>query len=200
MKSKLDVFNEKLNHFLSLKECRRGQAIINALSFADKEYCKSITGTGLDCFYSDEYVDSCLETFVAHLSKEVATDIKYHNPINVNVTIDSKTKENTDIKFNILSEEEMRKLGFTDYSKKSWYSNSLLGKGITFNISIDKETSKGRIDVLADDWGQPYQYQQMIISGTTNSVAFEIHNKVQECMKRLVDNGIIENYKENDYI
>ena len=197
MKDKLTIFNEKLHYFLAMEECRTGQAIMNALSFADLEYYKQITGTTLDCFFSDKKADKSLKMIIDYLSKDerVLPIVEINTNVNIN-----KRGENADIVFHVLAEEEMRKLGFTDHSKNSWYKCKLLSKNISFNISIDKDTSKGTIDVLDENFCQPYNYQKMIIDNTYNQFVYDTHEKVQEIMKYLSENGVISNYNRNDYI
>ena len=68
---------------------------------------------------------------------------------------------------------------------------------ITFNISIVKSTKEVIIDVLDEEFLQPYDYQEML---GLNDIANEVHHKVQECMKSLVDSGIIVGYNMGDYI
>jgi hypothetical protein len=69
--------------------------------------------------------------------------------------------------------------------------------GITFNISIVKSTKEVIIDVLDEEFLQPYDYQEMV---GLNDIANEVHYKVQDCMKSLVDSGIIVGYSMGDYI
>ncbi|WP_144626268.1 hypothetical protein [Bacillus altitudinis] len=65
------------------------------------------------------------------------------------------------IKFNILEEDKMRELGFTDHTNVSWYLCKRLSKNITFNLSIFKGSSEGDIDVLDELCLQPYPYETM---------------------------------------
>ena len=128
------------------------------------------------------------------------------SPINYNVPLDNKV-QNKNIKANILEDIEMRKAGFTDNDKNNWYYCRILnedeGKGmmpISFNVTINKKTSKIKIDILDENWLQPYNYQSILERDPSNKFANEIHKKVQHQMKLLMEKGIITGYNENDFI
>ena len=73
---------------------------------------------------------------------------------------------NKKIKFNILADEEMRKIGFTDISVKFWYYCNIIGSEFKVSFSViipkNKDYSKFRIDILDEDFGQPYDYQSIL--------------------------------------
>ena len=124
--------------------------------------------------------------------------------INYNVPLNKK-HTNANIKINILEEDKMRELGFTDYCKDTWYYGDLVFKDgefvVTFNLSVKKNNpSNFTIDILDDNWCQPYDYQKMLLNNPYLKTGLKIHNKVQEIMKKLMDNGVIENYTLGDYI
>ncbi len=124
------------------------------------------------------------------------------SPINYNVPLNSKV-QNKNIKANILSDEDMINAGFTDNHKKNWYyMKTLIGGNIpiSFNVTISKKTSKVQIEILDENWLQHYNYQSILERDPNNKFANEIHKKVQEQMKLLMDKGIITGYKENDFI
>ena len=116
---------------------------------------------------------------------------------------------NVAIKCNILDESIMRLARFTDYSPGRWYyCRDLvpLAKGISFNISIDKENPENwRIDVLDEEFLQPYDYQSMI-QRELNGEKFQgdFHWKVSEQveyeMEHLTRLGIIDGWEKGDYI
>ena len=84
------------------------------------------------------------------------------------------------IKATILSDEKMKEIGFhknyyegTKHEKYSpyWYFSRTLelpkdkkyhGFEISFNVNIPKDGSDIRIDVLDEDFCQPYDYQYML--------------------------------------
>ncbi len=111
----------------------------------------------------------------------------------------TKHGNNANIKINVLHEEEMRTLGFTDYREGYWYFCKILYKDISFNISVNKkDPTDWYIDVLLDDFCQPYDYQYLITRNVP--LAFEIRDKVEEIMRWLTDQGIVEEWKPGDYI
>lgn len=124
--------------------------------------------------------------------------------INYEVPLNNK-HINSNIKINVLEENKMRELGFTDYCKTSWtYREAVFIDGdfvVTFNLSIKKDNPKKfDIDILDDNWCQPYDYQKYLKTTPYFKTGLKVHNKVQEIMKKLLDNGVIEGYTLGDYI
>ena len=114
------------------------------------------------------------------------------------------------IKYNILSDEEMRNIGFTDYSKDTWYFCRMIkfpnikryhGFDISFNVTIPKDNSDIRIDVLDETFCQPYDYQYML---DKNPKRFEpcliVKEQVEEWMKYLQDKGVLSGHLPGEYI
>ena len=119
--------------------------------------------------------------------------------INFDVPL-TKRKQNAMIQANILDDKKMREIGFTDYSKDSWYYCRGLGSNISFNVSINKKTSKIKIDVLDEYFLQPFDYQAQIQDGRNDDFINNINKQVQEQMKYLMDAGVITGYRMGDYI
>ena len=112
----------------------------------------------------------------------------------------TKKKQNAMIQANVLDDKKMREIGFTDYSKDSWYYCRGLGSNISFNVSINKKTSKIKIDVLDEYFLQPFDYQAQIQDGRNDDLINNINKQVQEQMKYLMDAGVITGYRMGDYI
>ena len=113
------------------------------------------------------------------------------------------------IKAHILSEEEMRRIGFTDYSKKDWYFCRMIqfpkekryrGIDISFNVHIPKYNSEIRIDVLDEDFCQPYDYQMMLNKNPNFKICLIVKEQVEEWMKYLQDNGVLSGHVYGEYI
>ena len=119
--------------------------------------------------------------------------------INYDVPL-TKRKQNAMIQANILDDKKMREIGFTDYSKDSWYYCRGLGSNISFNVSINKKTNKIKIDVLDECFLQPFDYQAQIQDGRNDDFINNINKQVQEQMKYLMDAGVITGYRMGDYI
>jgi len=64
------------------------------------------------------------------------------------------------MKANVLEEARMREIGFTDYYKKYWYfcKRVCTDYPITINFTIDKKTKECEIDILDENFLQPYTY------------------------------------------
>ena len=116
---------------------------------------------------------------------------------------------NKKIKAHILPDEEMRKIGFTDYDKNNWYFCKLIkfpntkryrGFEISFNVSIPKNNSDIRIDVLDEAFCQPYDYQYMLNKNPKFVPCLIVKEQVEEWMKYLQNNGVLSGHEEYEYI
>ena len=117
----------------------------------------------------------------------------------MNVPLDTN-HQNANIKANILSESEMRDLGFTDFAKDKWYFCRRVGgenSDISFNITIFKRTGNIRISVFDEMFLQPYDFQMYM---GKNEIANRVYDDVQSYMKYFMDKGVISGYTLGDYI
>lgn len=121
--------------------------------------------------------------------------------INYNVPR-NKAGQNSNIKLNPnLKEKTLLDFGFVKEPTSEYYMMSKLTSDISFNIDIDIETNDISIEILDEDFLQPYDYQIMLKNPNyIPKIAKIVHHKVQKLMKELMDSGIIEGYVENDYI
>lgn len=107
-----------------------------------------------------------------------------------------------------IDEEKLKELGFTNYNAPFLYFNRNLHSkkydgttySISFNCNIQKATGRITIEILDDAFCQHYNYQSMIINGDPPKVALEVHEKVQELMKWLMEENVITGYTLGDYI
>ena len=120
---------------------------------------------------------------------------------------------NSAIKAYILPENKMREIGFTDYCKDNWYFCRCLqipvsGKknkirynnDISFNLTIPKDGSDIRIDVLDENFCQPYDYQHMLHKNPTFKFALNVKEQVEEWMEYLQGYGVLSGHNKGDYI
>ena len=116
---------------------------------------------------------------------------------------------NTKIKAHILSEKEMREIGFTDYSKNRWFFCRSItfpreprykGFDISFNVSIPKDGSDIGIDVLDEDFCQPYDYQSMLHKNPIFEPALIVYEQVEELMEYLQSKGVLSGHVKGEYI
>ena len=115
---------------------------------------------------------------------------------------------NAKIKAHILSEKEMREIGFTEYNKEWHFRRSITfprkprykGFDISFNVSIPKNGSDIRIDVLDEDFCQPYDYQSMLNRNPTFEPALIVYEQVEELMEYLQSKGVLSGHVKGEYI
>ena len=76
-----------------------------------------------------------------------------------------------------------------------------LGHAITFNLSVNKSALEiTRIDVLDEDFGQLFDYQSILLRGSSGEFALKIYNKVNSILAKLQSDGIITGFEEGMYI
>lgn len=119
---------------------------------------------------------------------------------------------NAKIKAHILSDDEMRKIGFTDYKKDTWYFCRIVMREVSkqryssydfevsFGVSIPKDHSDIRIDVLDEAFCQPYDYQRILSKNPKHPIATIVNEQVEKWMKYLQDNGVLEGHIYGEYI
>ena len=61
----------------------------------------------------------------------------------------------------LLSDSEMRLLGFTDHVPAHWYYSSRFDDRVSINFTISKETGEWTELVMNEDFGQPEYYMNM---------------------------------------
>lgn len=122
------------------------------------------------------------------------------------------------IKYNILSDEEMKRIGFhknyyegTDHEQYApyWYfmrdikfpkEKKWEDVEISFNVHIPKDGSDLDIMVLDEDFGQPYDYQYLLGRNPKNECANIAKEEVEKLMKYLQDNGVLSDHVYGEYI
>lgn len=122
------------------------------------------------------------------------------------------------IKYNILSDERMKEIGFhknyyegTDHEKYSpyWFfirriefpkEKRWKNTEIDFDVNIPKDGSDINIMVLDMDFCQPYDYQYTLSKNPNNECANIVKEQVEKWMKYLQDNGVISGHVYGEYI
>jgi len=83
----------------------------------------------------------------------------------------------------------------------TWFYCKEVRRDITFNITIEVLPPHNfRIDVLDENFCQPFDYQYMLHNNPTAKIPLEVKSKVEEQMQILVDAGLITEYTKGDYI
>src|SRR5699024_528381 len=85
----------------------------------------------------------------------------------------------------VLSDPEMRALGFTDHRQGHWYFVTRVNAHTTLNISINKKTGEYREDVLDEIYSQPAYYGRMKEPFRT-----EAHDSINAAVARLNEAGL----------
>lgn len=123
--------------------------------------------------------------------------------INFNVPLRGDKVFNTNIKANILEGKKMLELGFKEYH---WYwelrRDVTPVEGVSEIMVLRIKKSNEDIDIYIYDnaLNRKYDYQGQLYENEFHEYANRVHIKVQEVMMELVDCGVIEGYKKNDYI
>ena len=116
---------------------------------------------------------------------------------------------NKAITYTILSDEEMGKIGFTNYYEPKWFFMKSInfpkekryrGFDITFSVSIPKDNGDIRIDILDEDFLQPYDYQKMLISSPDFEPCLIVKEQVEKWMEYLEEQGVLHGHKYGEYI
>lgn len=107
---------------------------------------------------------------------------------------------NKAIKAHILSDDKMREIGFTDCDEKNWYYYKNLSNEISFNVTIPKDGSDISIDVLDEDYLQPYDFQYILEKNPNHPFAVGIKVKVEGCMRYLQNKGVLSGHEYGEYI
>lgn len=108
---------------------------------------------------------------------------------------------NACIKAHLLSDEQMREIGFTDYRAGYWYFYRDLGNEISFSVTINKNDVEDlKIDILDEDYCQPYDYQYMSSFGLINPIACEVDKKVECWMEYLQNHRVLSGHIKGEYV
>lgn len=104
-------------------------------------------------------------------------------------------KENKMIYWNdSVDKETLKEFGFRDNN----YFMKMVYDGISLNISKRKNVL--RIDVLDEDFLQPYDYQYILSLNPQHVVARQVKNNVDEILNEAQDVGIIEGFDSAHYL
>ena len=71
---------------------------------------------------------------------------------------------------------------------------------ISFSVSIPKEISDIRIDVLDEDFCQPYDYQRILNKNPNFELALIVLEQVEEYMEYLQSKGVLSGHVKGEYI
>ena len=99
------------------------------------------------------------------------------------------------------TKEKLLQYGFTNYNPERLYFCRMLDKDISFNLSIDINTLEIlEIDILDEDFLQPYDYQSSIIRGNPSKMEIRIFKAVNKLLTQLQEDGVIIGFTEGMYV
>ena len=124
-----------------------------------------------------------------------------------NVTL-NKNGVNSEIKAHILPDAEMRKLGFTDFNNANWCYSAIIPSidkhdadwQVSFYVSIPKNGDDISIDILDDNFCQPYDYQSILKNEPNFIPAKHVFEKVEFHMDKLQKAGVLSGHIYGRYI
>lgn len=103
---------------------------------------------------------------------------------------------------NILSDAEMRALGFTDHVPEKWYLCRRVSEhgDITLNLTIAKNGSDWMLDVLDENFLQPYDYQWLLERDPNNTYARAVADECERQYRLLTEAGILTGWHEGMWV
>ena len=107
--------------------------------------------------------------------------------------------QNKNLRFHIVDKDIMRKVGF-EHTDGFWILCEC-SNDVSVNIKISDD-EVGEIDVLDDEWLQPYDFQYMIQSrgDYAPQTAKEIQKKLYSILDAMKTFGILEGWEWGDYV
>lgn len=97
--------------------------------------------------------------------------------------------------------DSLMEYGFTNHRESSLYYYRDLGRSISFNILINKESLEiERLDVLDEDFLQVYDYQSFLINDSNFQPAKVVYHRVNEILSELQEDGIITGFEVGMYV
>ncbi len=100
-----------------------------------------------------------------------------------------------------MTKEKLLECGFTNFNKPTLYFCKMVGDEISFNLLVnDKTLEIQAIDVLDEDFLQPYDYQSMLMKNANFKPAQQVFDKVDEVLNQLQSDGIITGYNRGMYV
>ena len=100
-----------------------------------------------------------------------------------------------------MTAERLLQYGFSNHHAPTLYFGRMVGPEISFNLVVDKKSLFIKnIDVLDEDFLQPYDYQAMLMRDQTHPLARQVFDEVDKVLSKLQDDGILNGYVRGMYI
>lgn len=100
-----------------------------------------------------------------------------------------------------LTTEEMLAYGFSNNNEPNLYYSKMVGADTSFNLIVDKKSKQIKnIDVLDEDFLQPYNYQSILMKDNSHEFARSVFDRVDQLLNQLQSDGIISGYQRGMYV
>ena len=109
---------------------------------------------------------------------------------------------NKKIQAHILDDKTMEQIGFTEHRKGFLYFCKILDRelDISFSVTIPRDGSDIRIDVLDEAFCQPYDYQSILRNNPEHKTALRVQKEVEKWMEYLAEKGVLTGHIKGEYI
>ena len=109
---------------------------------------------------------------------------------------------NAALSIHVLDDAAMRALGFTDCVPEDWYLRKPVSDDHTTSLDVTaaKDGSDWCIDVLDEDFGQPYDYQWILSRDPDFAYARKVAVNVERELRILADAGVLVGWREGMYV
>ena len=138
------------------------------------------------------------------------SNLIYNSEVHIMDVEVNKFGVNKAIQAYILADEQMKAAGFrliTNCKSAYWYYGYDLkfpkeyrSADIAFSVSIPVDGTDIQIDVIDEDFGQPYDYQRYLESTPTFTFALIVKEQVELQMQKLQEAGVLSGHKYGEYI
>lgn len=99
-----------------------------------------------------------------------------------------------------LDDERMRAMGFTDHRPEVWFYSAPIAFDIFFHLTIPKDGNRLRIDVIDEEFGQPYDYQMLLRQKNPPPVAETARIAVEALLQMFTNVGVLHGWKPGMYV
>lgn len=95
---------------------------------------------------------------------------------------------------------QLKEIGFTNHVPQSFYYMKPLISSISFNVTIPSDLSGLTVEVLDEDFLQPYDYQFLLSEHPDMVFPLQVKSRVEDELLRLEEQGVITGYIKGEYI
>jgi hypothetical protein len=114
----------------------------------------------------------------------------------------TKHQNNAALSMSPAEDSTMRRLGFTDHREGYWYLCRSVSPDhdMTLNVEIAKDGSDWQIDVLDENFCQPYDYQYLLNLNPTLDYPNKVADECEKWFRKLSEWGLLHGWHEGMYV